>query len=211
MAFNNHDQIFVEAFNNASNLAIKFPDIDVNSVIRTNYTVYPPSFTLTKTQLWDMERRKAAAPDKYLPSFVKPGTAEKFPSSFDDDVEYFTRISDQATWKDLSTNGTVIEHVKVDHKIQMVTFIGAEEFMTPDGRHIVAGKSQPLFHVEHGVVGDEENRPLNTWRITFLTMGEDNRKLREVFTTMGKSKYLPEYVEIYIRDILGVSLVRRED
>lgn len=209
MSFTNHDQIFAEAFNNANNLSIKLPDIDINSIIQANYSVNPPSFSMTKTQLWDMECRKAAAPDKYIPNQVR--SAEKFPSLVDAHFEYFTRISEQKTWKDPSTTVMVIENVKIDHKNQVVTFIGAEKFTTPDERHIVAGSGQPLFNVEHGVVGDEENRPFNTWRITLLAMGEDDPRKWKVLTAMTENKYLPEYVEIYIREVLGVSLLRRED
>lgn len=105
----------------------------------------------------------------------------------------------------------VIENVKIDHKAQVVTFIGAEKFTTPDGRHIFAGSGQPLFNVEHGVVGDEENRPFNTWRIALFNVGEDDPRKWKLLTAMTKSRYLPEYVEIHIREVLGVSLARRED
>ena len=210
MSFRNHDEIFIKAFgDNVKNLNIELPALDVNHVIHTNYAVDPPNFVLTKTQLWDMECRKAAAPDIFIPTVVKAGTVEKFPSSFGTDAEYFTRIGNQITWKDPWTAVMVIEHVKVDHKNQAVTFVGAEEWTAPDGRFFCAGKGQPLFHVEHGVIGDDENRPLNTWHVTHLNIDGNDPEMGECFKAMGERKYLPEYVEIYIRDVLGVSLVRK--
>lgn len=211
MISTNHDKIFAAAFTNPDNLAIKQPDINVNNIIRDHYTVIPQNFALTKSQLWEMESRKAAAPDKYIPTVVKAARAEKFPSTHDKHYEYFTRIADQRCWKDPSKYVMVIEHVKMDNEKQVVTFIGAEEYVPPDGRHIVAGKDQPIFHVEHGVVGDDENQPLNSWRIVHLTKGQDDPEMREAFASASKTKFLPEYVEIYIREDLGVSLVRKED
>jgi hypothetical protein len=211
MISTNHDEIFATAFASPDNLSIKQPDINVNNIIRDYYTVTPATFALTKSLLWEMECRKAAAPNKYIPTVVKAGSVEKFPSFHEGHCEYFTRISDQRCWKDPSKYVKVIEHVKLDNRKQVVTFIGAEAYVTPDGRHIVAGKDQPIFHVEHGVVGDDESQPLNSWRIVHFTKGQDDLDMREAFASRSKNKFLPEYVEIYIKKDLGVSLARKED
>lgn len=208
MSFQNHHQVFEQAYTDGGNLAIEQPLIPINNTLHKHYTV-DASLTLTKTMMWEMETRKAARPDKYLPTVVKPDSAEKFPSMRDGACEYFTRISEQKMWKDPSVYATVIEHVRLDHEKQVAIFIGAGEFTTPDGRRIVAGRDQPIFHVEHAVVGENENQPSNSWRIVHLMRkGEKDQGLKEIFVERAKSPFLPVYVEVYMRDDLGVSFTR---
>jgi hypothetical protein len=78
----------------------------------------------------------------------------------------------------------------------------------PDGGVLRADRGQPLFHVEHSV-GGEEGRPLNRWRIVHLTDGPGPR-LPERFARMAEDPWLPEFVEIHLRDDLGVGLERRD-
>jgi hypothetical protein len=157
--------------------------------------------------LWDMEVRKAAAPDTYIPTVVRAGSAEKFPSTRRGRFEDFTRISDQKLWLDPSRSETIVEHVRLDHENQRVTFIGDSEFRAPDGRVITAGTGQPIFHVEHATGGTEE-RPLNIWRIVHLT-SEPDPKLTEVFEQVARNPYLPVFIEVYIERDLGRKLTRR--
>lgn len=70
-----------------------------------------------------------------------------------------------------------------------------------------AGSEQPLFHVEHAVDGTDE-QPLNRWRIVHLT-DDPKPALRDRFDRMDENPWLPEYVEIYLRDDLNVNLSRR--
>lgn len=117
-------------------------------------------------------------------------------------------MSDQRLWLDPPTYGTVIEHTRVDHDRQRVTFVGAEEFTTPDGRTLKAGTGQPIFHVEHSVGGSEQ-QPLNRWRIVHLTTEEDPAMLA-LFENMGRDPYLPVFVEVHIREVLGITTVTRK-
>lgn len=75
------------------------------------------------------------------------------------------------------------------------------------GNPLRAGDWQPLFHVEHSVDGSEL-RPLNLWRIVFLTDGR-RRQLIERFKP-AKDVWLRELIEIYIRRDLKIVLNRRE-
>jgi hypothetical protein len=102
----------------------------------------------------------------------------------------------------------VLEQTHRNHAQQKVTFIGAAELPDRDGIILRAGTAQPLFHVEHSVGGDE-TQPLNVWRIAHLTAQPDDR-LIERFTRIAEDPWLPEFVEIYIRNDLNLELARRD-
>lgn len=202
----NHEEIFERAWAAPETTSVELPAIPVNDVLRERYDVRPP-FAYTGAQLWDMEVRKAAAPDKYIPTVVKAGSAEKFPSVRHGRFEDFTRVSDQRQWADPAQFATIIEHVRLDHENRRAFFIGAERFEAPDGRVFTAGAGQPIFHVEHSVAGPED-APLNLWRIVHLT-GEPDRSLVDAFDELAKDRYLRVFIEVHLRDDLGRELVRR--
>ncbi len=102
----------------------------------------------------------------------------------------------------------MLEHVYLNHTQQKVTFIGVAEFPDRDSNLLHAGAGQPLFHVEHSVDGDE-SQPLNRWRIAHLTDRLEHR-LTERFTLIANDVWLPEFIEIYIRNDLGIKLTRRD-
>jgi hypothetical protein len=68
-----------------------------------------------------------------------------------------------------------------------------------------AGTRQPIFHVEHVATGTE-TQPLNEWRMVHLTDGP-NQQLLDQFAK-SESVYLPQFVEVYIRDVLNIELTR---
>lgn len=200
-----HQKVLEDAWQAPGKTAIELPPVDVNQVLHDRYDV-ADDFVFTGTMLWDMEVRKASHPDIYIPTVIEPGSVEKFPESRDDQSEIFTRVSDQRLWLDQPTYGTVIEHVRVDHEQQRIFFIGAPDYLAPDGRTLKAGTGQPIFHVEHSVAGTEQ-RPINLWRIVHLTEQEDPA-MQAHFEEMGLDPYLRVFIEVYLRDNLGVDLTR---
>ncbi|QFU89172.1 alpha/beta hydrolase [Amycolatopsis sp. YIM 10] len=174
----------------------ELPPVDVNAVLAERYDL-AREYRFTRTSLWDMEIRKASAPDKYLPNVVRPGSLAKFGEGAD-----FVRVSDQKHWLDPSRYGTVIERVHLDHRNQRALFYGLAEF-----GELRAGTGQPLFHVEHSVTGTED-RPINRWRIVFLTETPDPA-LTELFAAMAEQEYLPEFIEVYLREEVGLEPRRR--
>lgn len=194
---------FDRAWADPRNTAIDLPPVNVNQVLRDHYDV-EGDLRYTRTNLWDMEIRKASAPDFYIPSVVKPGSAEKWQS---DDPDVFTRASEQRLWLNPSEFGLIIEHVQLDHAKQSVYFIGAPDYTTPDGRHLVADTRQPLFHVEHWVEGDE-TEPVNRWRIVHVTEQPDQAML-DFFAEMGRSVHLRDFIEVHIREVLGYRITRK--
>ncbi|MCE7011095.1 hypothetical protein LWC34_51075 [Kibdelosporangium philippinense] len=158
----------------------------------------------TRMNLWDMEIRKASAPDFYIPSVVKPYTAEKWPS---DNPDVFTRASEQRLWLNPAEFGVIIEHVELDHAKQSVYFIGATDYTTPDGGHLVADTRQPIVHVEHWVEG-EENEPINRWRMVHVTDQPDQAMI-DFFAEMGRDVYLRDFIEVHIREVLGYQISRK--
>ena len=201
-----HEAVFEQAWAAPNTTSVDLPPVRVNKVLHERYDVRPP-FAYTGAQLWDMEVRKAAAPDKYIPTVVKPGSAEKFPSVRHGGFEDFTRVSDQGLWADMDRYATIIEHVRLDHENRRAFFIGAERFESPDGRIFTAGTGQPIFHVEHSVGGPEDD-PLNLWRIVLLTDGPDPA-LAAAFDSYANHPYLRVFIEVHLRSDLGRELVRR--
>ncbi|GLY41888.1 hypothetical protein Amsp01_079110 [Amycolatopsis sp. NBRC 101858] len=202
----NHEEIFERAWAEPGTTSVELPPVPVNDVLSERYDVHPP-FGYTGARLWDMEVRKAAAPDVYIPTVVKSGSAEKFPSVRHGHFEDFTRVSGQRLWADPSRFATIIEHVRLDHGNRRAFFIGAERFEAPDGRTFTAGAGQPLFHVEHSV-GGPEDAPLNRWRIVHLT-AEPDPSLAAAFDELANDRYLRVFIEVHLRRDLGRELVRR--
>ncbi|MEV6605248.1 hypothetical protein [Kutzneria sp. NPDC051319] len=196
-----HEKVLDEAWRTPGVTAIDLPPVDVNQVLAERYEL-DRDVTFTRETLWDMEARKAAAPDVYIPTVVKAGSAIKWPSVRHDGLEDFTRVSDQRLWADPDRFGTIIEHVRLDHGNQRAFFVAGTEF---EGHR--ATTEQPLFHVEHSVAGARD-RPLNLWRIILLTEQVDQRLL-DVFTAMGEDPYLRVFIEVYLEKVLGVSFRRK--
>lgn len=203
----NHLDKFNRAWKKPNFITIELDPIDVNKVLRERYKC-TPEFKMTKNQLWDMEVTKASRPDLFIPSVIKSNSAFSWKHITKNNIETFFRVSEQRLWLDAERYGAVIENVHLDSDSKVVTFIGELEANSKQV-NFCATKQQPIFHVQHGVIGDEE-QPLNTWRIVLLT-AENEQELRARFKQMNESKWLPEYIEIYIRNILGIQLERVND
>ena len=181
---------------------------DVNEILGSRYETSEP-LTFTRSMLWDVEVRKAAAPGVYIPYVVRQGSDRVWRREpLPDGGEFLARSSAQRLWLRPDDYGTVLEVAHLDHRQQKVTFLGVAELDDAAGRTIRAGTGQPLFHVEHSV-GGTERRPLNLWRIVHLT-GDVDERLIEHFSRTSESPWLPEFVEIYIQRDLGIGLTRRE-
>jgi hypothetical protein len=178
--------------------------VDVNHVLSTYYTTSKP-VKFTREMLWDVERRKAWDPKTYIPHVVSEGKSWGRQIR-DNGDETFTRWSHQRQWL-TGKYGVVIEKVTLLNKEQRVIFLGASEAEEAPGQILEATVTQPLFHVEHGVDGSEDN-PLNTWRIVHLTLEKD-QALTKRFDNFRDPTILPIYIEIYIRDVLGIGLTRK--
>ncbi|KAF4969936.1 hypothetical protein FSARC_2922 [Fusarium sarcochroum] len=202
-----YSETFEAAFADPKNTAITTPDSDVNATIERYYNVDKP-FTYTKTQLWDMEVKKAHYPDKYIRHVVRQGSLKTFDHSKKGPYEYFIRITDQRLWKNLDEYATIIERVCLDHDNRKAIFLGIPEVTLPDGTELTSGEKQPVFNVEHAVVGTEES-PVNTWRVVHLTEGRDE-SLVAAFEPFQHNVYLRLFNEVYIREDLGRELVRKD-
>jgi len=203
----NHEAEFERVWSESSNTRFELPPVDVNRVLAERYRTSEP-LTFTRTMLWDMEVRKASRPDRYIPSVVREGSARAWGrSSAVDGTESFVRSSQQRLWLEPAKYGLVLEQVCLNSTQQKVSFIAAAELPDHDSKILHAGAGQPLFHVEHSVDGDE-SQPLNRWRIAHLTDGLEHR-LTERFTVMANDVWLPEFIEIYIRNDLNIKLTRR--
>ncbi|MDT0593734.1 hypothetical protein [Glaciecola petra] len=206
MNLDNHEEIFYKAWNKSGYTSIELQPLDVNRVIVNDYPSVE-GLSLTRTQLWEMEVKKAARPDLFISSVVKEGTARAWGRQIlkNGDV-VFIRVSEQRLWLQPQSYGTVIEACYLNHSNQQVTFIGLPKVEDDAGQVLYATQKQPLFHVTHGVSG-EEKQPLNTWRIVHLE-NDPNDLLHERFEIMSGAQGLPEYVEYYIERSLNVQLTR---
>jgi len=203
----NHEEEFERAWADPGNTRIELPPVDINLVLSRYYRTNQP-LRFTRTMLWDMEVKKAFRPDLYIPSVVMEDSSRYWRRrSAADGTESFLRCSRQRLRLKPSERGLVLEQVLLNPARQIATFIGAAELLDGDGNLLRAGKRQPLFHVEHSVDGGEF-RPLNRWRIVYLT-DRPEQKLIERFT-LAKDAWLREFVEIYIRRDLKIGLTRRD-
>ncbi|KAL7812993.1 hypothetical protein V8C26DRAFT_405926 [Trichoderma gracile] len=205
-AFQNHEEVLEAAFKDSNNTAFVFEPCNVNKVIHSSHYDADPDLHYSKTQMWDMEVKKAHNPAKYLRHLIRPGSLKVFNVQKDGSTETFVRVTDQRSWRDPNVFNTVIEQVFLDHEKQKAFFIGVPEVEGPDGGKIIAGQHQALFHVEHSVTGTEDE-PLNVWRVVHLDKDEDG-SLKEVFKMLMQSPYLREFHEVYIREDLGKKLER---
>ena len=203
----NHEEEFDQAWTDPGNTRIELPPVDINLVLANCYRTNKP-LTFTRTMLWDMEVKKALRPDVYIPSVVAERSARHWRRRAGaDGAESFLRCSRQRLRLDPSRRGLVLERVFLNPARQSATFIGAAELPDEDGNLIRAGDRQPLFHVEHSAGGDEL-RPVNRWRIVYLT-DRPEQKLLQRFTH-AQDVWLREFVEIYIRRDLRIELTRKD-
>ncbi len=203
----NHEAVFSAAWNREGHSSIEFDPLDVNQILADEYKAVE-GLALTRTQLWEMEVRKAARPDLFIPGMIRAGTARSWGRrELKNGDEVFIRVSEQRLWLQPDSFGTVIEACYLNHSSQQVTFIGLPEVEDDAGRTIVASPEQPLFHVAHGVSGAEE-APLNTWRIVHLG-SDEHGELAKRFELISQASGLPEYVERYIEDVLKSLLTRK--
>lgn len=204
---NNHEEVFAAAWNRDGYTSIEFEPLDVNQVLADVYNSVA-GLSLTRTQLWDMEVRKAARPDLFITGVIREGTARSWGRRrLESGTEVFVRASEQRLWLQPDSYSTVVEACYLNHASQRVTFIGLPEVEDDVGRTVKTSPRQPLFHVEHGVSGEEE-APRNTWRIVHLA-SDDHGALSECFERISQAAGLPEYVERYIEDVLEWPLTRK--
>ena len=202
-----HEEEFERAWADPDNTRIELSPVDINQALSRHYRTNKP-LKFTRSMLWDMEVKKAFRPDLYIPSVVSEESSRYWRrQAAAGGAESFVRCSRQRLWLEPSENGLVLEQVFLNPARQSATFIGASELLDQGGILLRAGEGQPLFHVEHSVDGDEL-RPLNLWRIVYLTHRPE-QKLIERFT-LAKEVWLREFIEIYIRRDLKIELTRRK-
>ena len=202
-----HEEEFQRAWADPGNTRIELCPVDINLVLARHYHTNKP-LRFTRSMLWDMEVKKAFRPDLYIPSVVSEESSRYWRrQAAAGGVESFVRCSQQRLWLKPTEYGLVLEQVYLNPARQSATFIGASELPDQNGNLLRAGEGQPLFHVEHSVDGDEL-RPLNLWRIVYLTH-RPVQKLIERFT-LAKEVWLREFIEIYIRRDMKIQLTRRK-
>lgn len=200
-----HENVFAEAWNDPKNTCVERPPVDVNAVLSAHYDLSAP-LHFTRSQLWDMEVRKAYRPDVFIPSAVQEGSLITWGRrELGGGHEAFYRHTMQRG-RLLPGYRRVLEQVRVNPDSGKVTFIGTAQLTGPDGEPLVAGTQEPLFHVEHVATGSE-TRPINEWRLVHLT-DKPNQELINRFA-QSESVFLPQFLEVYIREVLGLGLTRK--
>ncbi len=192
---------FNECWQNGSYTQIELKDVDVNETL--SHYVTEKLVQFNREMLWDMEKKKAWDPGRYIPYVVREGSSgswgkQQCPIT---GGEIFVRSSQQKQWLNPNVYETVYEEVYVNAKDKIITFIGTK---TLPGRSGELTPGQPLFHVQHSV-GGSENHPLNRWRIVHLTEGKDER-LAEYFKSFNDPTVLPGFIKVYIEKDLHVSI-----
>lgn len=199
-----HEKEFARAWADPRYTRVERPPVDVNAVLATHYRLSRP-LVFTRAMLWDMEVKKAYRPDIFIASVVEAGSAATWAvRALGGGQEAFFRKSAQRM-RLVKGYGLVLEQVRVNPELGKVTFIGTAELPGPDGTVLHATTEQPLFHVEHVATG-AETQPINEWRMVHLTDGP-NAAMIERFK-QSESAYLPQFIEVYIQDVLKIDLTR---
>src|SRR6266702_7747051 len=87
---------FEAAWNDPRTTSVELPPVDVNRTLAEQYLVAPPT-RMTRTQVWDMEVKKAWDPLTYIPYVVSEGGCwgrRRLP----DGSERWERASQQVGW-----------------------------------------------------------------------------------------------------------------
>ncbi len=199
-----HEKTFADAWANPRYTRLERPPVDVNAVLAKHYRLSRP-VAFTRTQLWDMEVRKAFRPDIYIPAAVQEGSAGTWNvRDLGAGVQSFYRRTNQRQ-RLVPGYDLVLEQVRVNPANGKVTFIGASELPGEGGTMLRAGTQQPLFHVEHVATGTE-TQPINEWRLVHLTDGPDQRLIDHF--TRSENVYLPQFLEVYLSEVLNVEFTR---
>lgn len=195
---------FEKCWRNAKYTSIKLDDVDVNQTLSYYETQKPVHFT--RKMLWDMEKKKAWNPGNYISYVIREGSAKSWEKHKcpETDGEIFVRCSAQRKWLNPEVFEEVYEEVYVNDKDQIVTFLGVKRL---PGNVNDIHPTQPIFHVQHGVAGNE-NRPLNTWRIIHLTE-ESNKNLIEHFNGFNDPTILPGFIKAYIEKDLKIPIRKK--
>ncbi len=194
-------ETFEKCWKNPVYTQIELENVDVNGTLSHYRT--DKSLHFTQEMLWDMETKKAWNPGRYIPYVVREGSAEawgKHPCPSTGGV-LFVRASQQKQWLDPQSYEEVYEEVYVNEREKLITFLGVKSL---PGRPGELSPRQPLFHVQHSVVGSKD-RPFNRWRIVHLTQAKDER-LIDLFKAFNDPTVLPGFIRVYIEKDLGISL-----
>jgi hypothetical protein len=199
-----HEKAFALAWANPRYTRLERPPVDVNAVLAKHYRLSRP-LAFTRTQLWDMEVRKAFRPDIYIPAAVEEGSAGTWDvRDLGNGEQSFYRRTRQRQ-RLVKGYDLVLEQVRVNPGNGKVTFIGAAELPGEDGAVLPAGTQQPIFHVEHVATGTE-TQPVNEWRMVHLTDGPDQRLIDHF--NRSENVYLPQFIEVYLREALNIEFTR---
>jgi hypothetical protein len=204
VSFETAEREYRKAWSNASCTRFELPAVNVNKVLKDRYRATPEK-TITRSMIWDMETKKAWDPLTYIPYVVSEARSWGR-HTLEDGADRFSRGSVQRGWIAPET-GQVLEDVFVSPARQTIFFLGRQHMHREDGGEIMASKFQPIFHVEHGV-GGSDDEPLNLWSIVLLTPQHDPRFLTP-FEKMVSAGLLPGFIEIYIQNDLGMQLAPR--
>lgn len=74
MDMHSHEAIFAAAWNREDNTSIALAHLNVNQVSARAYD-HVDGLALTGTQLWEMEVKKGARPDRFIPGVIRAGSA----------------------------------------------------------------------------------------------------------------------------------------
>jgi hypothetical protein len=204
ITFESAEREYLEAWNNPSHTRFELPPVNVNKVLKDRYWVTPDK-NITRSMIWDMETKKAWDPLSYIPYVVSEGRSWGR-IKLQDGCDRFCRSSLQRGWI-TPEEGRVLEDVFVSPAKQAIFFFGRERMSQETGNELKASEFQPIFHVEHGV-GGSEDEPLNLWRIVLLTSEPDARYFVP-FEQMVSAGLLPGFIQIYIQKDLGMRLAPR--
>jgi len=121
IAFDTAEREYGVARADPSNTRFELPPVNVNRVLKQRYRMTPDR-ALTRTQIWDMETKKAWDPLSYIPYVVSEGRSWGR-TTLGDGSKRFSRSSLQQGWI-TTEKGRILEDVFVSDAKQTIYFLG---------------------------------------------------------------------------------------
>ena len=139
---NNLESIFTTAWNQEDYTSIELAPLNVNHVLEKEYPE-TKGLALTRTQLWEMEVKKASRPDLFIPGVVRAGSARSWGHrQLANGDEAFIRVSEQRLWLQPETYDTVIEACYLNHSKPCVESL-PQPLLMLIGNNLFVGRIKP--------------------------------------------------------------------
>jgi hypothetical protein len=202
--FESAKQEFRRAWDEPRHTRFRFPPVNVNRVLNDRYRMVP-EVQITGSMLWDLQYKKAQDPVAYMRHLVLQARCWGWSLAKDHSERFF--ISTLQHGLVVPRQGLVMNDVFVSHAERRIIFLGRSRLHAQNGIELMASTFQPLFHVDRGV-GGADDEPVSLSSIVLLDKDMSGRYFASLAEKVCAG-YLPKFIETYIERDLCVELTRK--